>query len=130
MAALLFLFSVFSASALGKKEEPVKTGETQGSYPEGIIRLRGRVRLVGSMPLPHLVVSDSAGQDWYVEGADKNSISGYEQQIVTVEGRAEYRDLILANGEKIGVRRLLRDITVLEPEETKSQGDVTVKEQS
>jgi hypothetical protein len=79
-----------------------------------MIRVHGRVRLVGSMPLPALVISDADNNDWYLEHADKAAVSSYEQRTLTVEGRAEYRDLILANGEKIGVRRFLRDITIIE----------------
>jgi hypothetical protein len=114
-AAVLLFFSFFCVEAWGKEGEPVKDGGTQELFPEGIIRVQGRVRLVGSMPLPSLVISDSGGRDWYVEDAGRNRIAGYEQQTITVEGRAEYRDIILANGKKIGVRRLLRDITVIEP---------------
>jgi hypothetical protein len=116
-AALLFFCSCFYAPAWGKQEEkparePAENSNAAASFPEGIIQVRGKVRLVGSMPLSSLVISDSAGQDWYVEGAGRNRIAGYEQQSITVEGRAEYRDIILANGEKIGVQRFLRDITV------------------
>jgi hypothetical protein len=115
-AVLFFILSVFCVELWGKEEEPVKTDDAE-LFPEGIIRVRGRVRLVGSMPMPRLVISDSGDRDWYVEDADKNRIAGYEQQTITVEGRAEYHDIILANGKKIGVRRFLRDITVIEPRE-------------
>jgi hypothetical protein len=119
-AVLLFSFSCFYAPAWGKQEEkparePVKNSNAAASFPEGIIQVRGSVRLVGSMPLSSLIISDSAGQDWYVEGASRNRIAGYEQQSITVEGRAEYRDIILANGEKIGIQRFLRDIAVIDP---------------
>jgi hypothetical protein len=118
IAVLLFFFSAFCIQAWGKQDktatrEPAENSNAAGSFPEEIIQVRGRVRLVGSMPLSSLVISDSDGQDWYVEGADRNRIAGYEQQSITVEGQSEYRDIILANGEKIGVQRFLRDITVI-----------------
>jgi hypothetical protein len=120
IAVLLFFFSAFCIQAWGRQEKksarkPVENSNAAGSFPEGIIQVRGRVRLVGSMPFSGLVISDNADRDWYVEGADRNRIAGNEQQTITVEGRAEYRDIILANGEKIGVQRFLRDITVISP---------------
>ncbi|MDR3342038.1 MAG: hypothetical protein LBT14_04480, partial [Treponema sp.] len=84
----------------------------QAAPPGELIRVHGRVRLVGSMPLPGLVISDADNHDWYLEQADRALVAPYEQRILTVEGRAEYQDLILANGEKIGVRGFLRDIRI------------------
>jgi hypothetical protein len=86
----------------------------QAVPPADIIRVHGRVRLVGSMPLPSLVVSDADNNDWYLEHADRAAVSSYEQRVLTIEGTAEYRDMILANGENIGIRRFLRDITIIE----------------
>jgi hypothetical protein len=68
------------------------------------------------MPRPHLVISDGVYQDWYVADADKALISDYERRIITVEGRPEYIDLLLADGKEISVCRILRDIIVLESE--------------
>jgi hypothetical protein len=118
-AVLFFILSAFCVGLWGKEGEPVKNNDAE-LFPEGIIRVRGRVRLVGNMPMPRLVISDSDDRDWYVEDTDRNCIAGYEQQTITVEGRAEYHDIILANGKKIGVRRFLRDITVIEPQEAGS----------
>jgi hypothetical protein len=61
-----------------------------------------------------LVVSDDAGRDWYVEGPDREKLAMKEQQQVTVKGKAETQDIILANGKKAGVRFILRDITLVE----------------
>jgi len=77
------------------------------------IEVKGRVRLVGSALFAELVVSGEDGRDWYVEGADRQKLSGMEQREVTVRGRAESRDFVLANGVKAGVRWFLRDIELV-----------------
>jgi hypothetical protein len=101
---LLTLCSILAAQAgaLGKRDAPEQAEET--------LTIRGRVRLVGSMPFPSLVITDAEDHDWYVEDADRELLQRHEQRFVTVEGRPEYEDLVLANGEKIGVRRYLRNI--------------------
>ncbi|MDR3172247.1 MAG: hypothetical protein LBU17_11615 [Treponema sp.] len=91
-----------------------KAAPAQAAPPGELIRVHGRVRLVGSMPLPGLVISDVENHDWYLEQADRALVAPYEQRILTVEGRVEYQDLILANGEKIGVRGFLRDVRIIE----------------
>jgi hypothetical protein len=88
--------------------------ENDGEPLLPLLQIRGRVRLVGNMPFPQLVISDDE-HDWYLEGADEALLRGYEQRIVHVEGRPEYHDLILANGQKIGTRCLLRNIKIIAP---------------
>jgi hypothetical protein len=82
--------------------------------PGEMARLRGRIRLVGNMPFPRLVITDESDRDWYLEGADRDLLAPYEQQTLTLTGRAEYQDIILANGTKAGSRRFLRDVRVVE----------------
>jgi hypothetical protein len=41
-------------------------------------------------------------------------LAAYEQRIFTISGQTEYQDIILANGQKAGVRRFLRDIHIIE----------------
>ncbi|MDR1430002.1 MAG: hypothetical protein LBI85_06900 [Spirochaetaceae bacterium] len=77
------------------------------------LRIEGRVRLVGNMPFPGVVITDDRNNDWYVEDADRELVKDRQQEMVTVEGTPEYRDLVLANGEKIGVKRYLRNIRVI-----------------
>jgi hypothetical protein len=79
-----------------------------------LLQIRGRVRLVGNMPFPKLVISDDE-YDWYLEGADEALLRGYEQRIVDIEGNPEYQELILANGQKIGTRHFLRNIKIIVP---------------
>jgi hypothetical protein len=76
------------------------------------ITVTGRVRLVGTVLFSNVVVTDEDDQDWYVEDEDREKLSRFEQQQVTITGETEYQDIILANGEKVGVRRYLRNIKV------------------
>lgn len=88
-------------------------GQQDPEYPGGTITVTGRVRLVGTALLPRMVISDAEDHDWYVENADRELLASMEQRQVTVQGKAEYQDIILANGEKAGVRRFLRNIKIL-----------------
>jgi hypothetical protein len=100
------------AAAWGKKDQAAP-GAAPAERGQETVRVEGRVRLVGNMPFPNTVISDSENNDWYVEGADKELVKDRQQETIVVEGVPEYQDLILANGEKIGVRRYLRNIRVI-----------------
>jgi hypothetical protein len=103
---LLLITAKVSLPAWGKMEAPPAV------RPAEEIILRGRVRLVGTAPVSRLVITDGEDRDWYLEGPDRELLAPLEQEIVTVRGRPEYRDIILANGKKAGVERLLRDLTL------------------
>jgi hypothetical protein len=90
----------------------MSAGLQDPDYPKGTITVTGRVRLVGTALFSSLVVTDNRNRDWYVEGADREKLARLEQRQVTVTGTAEYRDIVLADGEKAGVRRFLRNIKV------------------
>jgi hypothetical protein len=79
------------------------------------VELSGRVRLVGSEPFPDLVLTGEDKEDWYLEGPDRRTLQAYEQRTLKVRGRAELRELSLANGRSLGFRRFLRDVEILEP---------------
>jgi hypothetical protein len=114
---LCCVFTVFHAEAFGRKEgTDQRPGSGRQSAAEEILKIHGRVRLVGSMPFPNLVITDVEDHDWYVEDADRELLKTHEQRIITVEGRPEYEDLVLANGENIGRRRYLRNIRIIEAE--------------
>jgi hypothetical protein len=81
------------------------------------VELEGRVRLVGSEPFPELVLTGADGVDWYLEGPARQALQPYEQRIVRVRGRAELREMILANGRSLGFRPYL-----LEAEPAEKQG--------
>lgn len=129
---LLLIFLPGKIAAWGKKDAPgTEQGQTMtepkdtraaGSAPGGqtdappgeILQIRGRIRLVGNMPFPRLVITDESDQDWYLEGADRDLLAAHEQRTLVVSGRTEYQDIILANGTRAGVRRFLRDIRIIE----------------
>jgi hypothetical protein len=98
-----------------QSEEPVASGE--GLYdralPGQLLELTGRLSLRGSEPFPEPVLTDGEGHDWYITREDRRILSGYEQRIVTVRGRLELREMILANGENQGIRRILSGITLV-----------------
>jgi hypothetical protein len=107
--------AVPNLGALGKRDRK-ESKAAPVPMEQGVLRVTGRVRLVGSIPFPRLVVTDDEGHDWYVEGDDRKLIEQYQQQTVTIEGTAVYEDIILANGEKAGVRSFLRNIRFIRAE--------------
>jgi hypothetical protein len=115
--ALLALMLLFSPGAAAEQAGQAAsagsagTGTASPGEPE-IIRVRGRVRLVGSEPFPEILISDENGVDWYPEGREGRALLPYQQRIITVEGQADTLELILANGEYAGVRRILRNIRI------------------
>jgi hypothetical protein len=114
---LSLILAAVPLTALGGSDSSARDQEAAArgtAAGEPLLQIRGRVRLVGNMPFPQLVISDEE-HDWYLEGADEALLRGYEQQIVHVEGHPEYHDLILANGQKIGTRCLLRNIKIIAP---------------
>ncbi|MDR3166777.1 MAG: hypothetical protein LBT93_02440 [Treponema sp.] len=134
LGCFLLVFLPGSIAAWGKRDVPreeqnMADPETSkaaihdadggaAAFPvEENLQIRGRVRLVGNMPFSRLVISDDADRDWYLEGEDRELLAPYEQQTLTVIGRTEYEDIILANGQKAGVRRFLRDVRLLSVEE-------------
>jgi hypothetical protein len=78
------------------------------------VELSGRVRLVGSEPFPELVITDAGDQDWYIESASRRTLQPYEQRSLTIRGKVELIELILANGYSLGIRRILSDVTVID----------------
>jgi hypothetical protein len=81
---------------------------------QGELLLSGRVRLVGSALFPRLALTDEEGRDWFVEGADRRLLAPYEQCRVKVRGRPEYREIILAKGQRAGTERFLRALRLEE----------------
>jgi hypothetical protein len=96
-------------------EEPVVSGA--GLYDRAlagqILELTGRLSLRGSEPFPDPVITDAEGHEWYIARENRKLLSGYEQRILTIRGRLELREMILADGQNLGTRRILSDISVL-----------------
>jgi hypothetical protein len=128
-AALLFLGAGCGVSTQGRREtgsgpgraaEPAAAGtdrQSIGAGPEEErITLRGMVRSVGSAPFQDIVISGENGDDWYIEGPEGKPLAPYQYRTVIVEGTAESRELFLADGAYIGVRKTLRNVTIIEIE--------------
>ncbi|GHU90897.1 hypothetical protein FACS189476_11330 [Spirochaetia bacterium] len=77
------------------------------------VEVSGRVRLVGSEPFPDLVLTGSEDHTWYIDPADRKTLSSYEQQTVTIRGTVELTEMILANGKNLGSRRTLSGVTLV-----------------
>jgi hypothetical protein len=96
-------------------EEPVVsgTGLYDRAFPGQILELTGRLSLRGSEPFPGLVITDEEGHEWHIARENRRVLSGYEQRIVTVRGRLELQEMILANGQNLGTRRVLSEIILV-----------------
>lgn len=91
-------------------------GKDKTSQEQKTVEITGRVRIVGNMPFPEMVISDESGKDWYIPSDEKDKLSPYAQRLLTVRARIEHNDMILANGKKIGIRYMLRDIVIIKNE--------------
>jgi hypothetical protein len=80
---------------------------------EKTVRVTGRVRLVGTALRNSLVVSGEDGE-WYIEGGDMDALTALQQQNVTLEGRLYSENMVLANGQYIGKRLILREVRIIE----------------
>ncbi|MFP3089263.1 hypothetical protein LQZ21_02930 [Treponema sp. TIM-1] len=98
-----------------KTEEPVVSGEGlhDRALPGQLLELTGRLSLRGSEPFPEPVLTDAEGYEWHIAREDRRILAGYEQRIVTVRGRLELREMILANGQNQGTRRILSGIVLV-----------------
>jgi hypothetical protein len=87
--------------AMGKKEP----GQVK-------VTVSGTVRLVGSSPMPSLVITGE-DREWYIEQAEEKKLFHLQQQNVTVSATEYYADYTFANGVTAGRRYFLKKITVI-----------------
>jgi hypothetical protein len=102
--------------AMGKSssDEESQSDKTQNQNQDGkVIEVIGVVRLVGNVPFTEIVITDADGNDWFITAEDKEILMALQQQQVRVKGTAFYTDMILANNKKIGVRKTLKNIIIL-----------------
>jgi hypothetical protein len=118
-AGVMFVLPVHVFS-FGKRDAgnqpPAIPAPAQAEPPapaDTLVEVSGRVRLVGSEPFPELVLTDSEEQTWYISPDDRKTLSGYEQQIVTIRGTVKITDMVLANGKSLGSRKTLSGITLV-----------------
>ena len=108
---LLFLFFFSAAILFGRGNKDTPASDETGT----VIQVTGRVRLVGSDPLPELVISGSE-QQWYIARDEIPKLHELQQRTVTVEALETIIMLNFASGLPAGERRTLSNITVLEVE--------------
>ena len=103
----LFIFSGVSLCAMG-------AGENRNSKKDGAaVEVKGIIRIVGSMPFTETVVTDDSGDDYFITAEEKSLFNDMDQTAITVKGNLYTTDMVLANGQKIGVRRTLRNVTIV-----------------
>jgi hypothetical protein len=78
-----------------------------------VVEVTGRVRLVGNIPFAELVITDASEQDWYIDMDSRSVLTAYEQRVVMVRGTLELLDMVLANGRRVGTRRVLRNVRLI-----------------
>ena len=75
-------------------------------------QVTGVVRLVGSGPLPELVITGPEFQ-WFIARDDRDKLHDLQHQTVTVEGEETIMELRFANNQFAGYRRNLRNIKII-----------------
>ncbi|MDR2419061.1 MAG: hypothetical protein LBD79_08400 [Treponema sp.] len=81
---------------------------------DDVVEVTGRVRLVGNVPFAEFVITDANEQDWYIDTDSHPVLATYEQRVITVRGVLELLDLVLANGRRVGMRRVLHNVRLVE----------------
>jgi hypothetical protein len=119
----MLLCSAALLDGLGENEK--KTGqmpESENVKPNGkstggdtvpqLVRVSGRVRLVGSGIFSELVISGE-DREWFISKDEQSKLFEYQQRLVTVEGTETYTDLTFANGLPAGRRYTLKNLKII-----------------
>lgn len=80
---------------------------------DDVVEVTGRVRLIGNVPFAELVITSANEQDWYIDTGSRSVLAAYEQRVVMVRGTLELLDMVLANGRRVGTRRILRNVQLI-----------------
>jgi len=79
------------------------------------VTVTGTVRLVGTGTFPEVVISGE--HQWYAAREDMNKLRDLQHRTVTVEAEETVKEMTFANGRPAGIRRELRNITIVNTEE-------------
>ena len=110
------LFALGGKEDTSQSEKQTTAGKIYKNAANGkMVTITGRLHLVGSDPFPETVITDEAGNDWYIAEDGRKTLSRYEQQTITVQGTVELREMILANGRSLGFRRILHKVSFVQP---------------
>ena len=106
---LIFLCIAAALPAWGRREEKSTAVQEE---KENLVRVSGRVRLVGSAPITELVIT-GPDKEWYIAKEDEYKLTDLQQQTVTVEGIETVEKLTFASGLPAGERRTLKNIKLI-----------------
>lgn len=107
LTGLFICFSLFALTgAYGQ-------GHKEAAQNNSRIRLEGTLRLVGNEPFTSLILTDSGGQDWYIDAKDQKELLLLQQQHVVIEGTLTVKKMILADGRELPDRKIVSDITII-----------------
>ena len=104
-------FGSKESGAKQQQNQPVEENQKDFNHLP-LVRVSGRVRLVGSMPFSSLVITGEK-DEWYIEDNGRETFMALQQQTVLAEGRHDSIDLVLANGQHLGKRLILRDAKII-----------------
>ena len=90
-------------------------GNKDKSEAETVVEVTGRVRLVGSGPMPELVIT-GPDREWYIVREEEYKLKDMQHRTVTVKGAETVTELKFANGMSAGERRTLKDIKIITSE--------------
>jgi hypothetical protein len=101
---------------MGKKAPPEPPALSDGSLYEQaaegqVLTVTGTVRLVGNEPFAEPVLTDGAGNNWYIDGGAL--LASRQHRQATVRGRVRLLEMVLANGEVLGTRRIITEAELL-----------------
>ena len=99
---VLFLCLIPALPARANRE----TSETE------TVQVSGVVRLVGSGPMPELVIT-GPDREWHITKEEEHKLRDMQHLTVTVEGEETVTTLTFANGIPAGERRILKNIKVI-----------------
>ena len=97
-----------------KPDTAGNAGDGNEAVPQNrLVRVSGRVRLVGSAVFPELVISGES-REWFIFKDEQSLLFEFQQRVVTVEGTESYVDLTFANGLPAGRRYTLKNIRLIQ----------------
>jgi len=106
--SLLFFICLASAAALAAGGG----GKGKVTDDNDIVKVTGKVRLVGTGVMPELVISGK-DREWYIAKEDMHKLHKLQHQTVTVEGKETAKEMKFANGRSAGIRYTLSDIKII-----------------
>jgi hypothetical protein len=111
---LTALLTVLAFYAMGSGTDADEGGGERMKEKSGKkLTVSGKVRVTGSMPYTELVIGEG-GDVWFVGENERDKLSRYMGKTITVTGKAFYIEMVLANGKKAGIKRVLKDIKIVE----------------